>query len=376
MAMLEQIRFIEARDLAASTLAELGEVEDPVTGRLLALHAWAMVSQGDREGTVDEVERALELVQGADPRVEVEVLGWRAVIRSEAGGGSRGDWDALERAARANGGWLEAVGAILMRAGNDLTSPRAAILVDIQTALDLATSHGLTEAACRARYALIETRLQIGDWDTALAEGFENLEITERNAYHRATFRTWIAMSPILGARGEREALDRYRQWHVANQSTFPDPPSPYGQVHLAALDRLLADAGLSPAYERDVAPEVVGTEAYTNPDYVAAVEIVIRGWMANGQTAQATRALEEVRRAWLDPAEEPSALMQASAAAAAAETGRRAAALAREAEAPWWVARAIRGLPSGLASPEELAEADAIERRLRVGSEATSPPD
>jgi hypothetical protein len=176
----------------------------------------------------------------------------------------------------------------------------------------------------------------------------------------------------------------------VANRSTFPDPPSAYGQVHLAALDRLLARLGLGPAYDRDIAPEVVGTEAYTNPDYVAAVEILVGGWVADGQADRATTALEAVRETWFDPEDEPSALMRASvglmdawlrraggaqAADAAAELARPAAALAREAEAPWWVARAIRALPRGLATTEELAEADAIERRLNVPPAAADPP-
>jgi hypothetical protein len=310
------------------------------------------------------------------------------VILAESEGG--GDWDSLERAARANGRWLEAVGAILMRAGNDWTSSRAANLADIQSALDLAVTHGLTEPACRARYAAIEARLQTGDWDTALADGFRNLEITERNAYHRATFRTWIAMAPILAARGDGASLDRYRQWHVENRSTFPEPPSPYAQVHLTAFDRLLASAGLSPAYGREIAPEVVGTEAYTNPDYVAAVELLVGGWMADSQAEPARSALDAVNRSWRAPGEEPTPLMEASMAlmeawllrSATDGTGeevpgvaRRAAALARKAEAPWWVARAIRALPDGAATFEELAEAEAIERRLGARPDAGAPP-
>jgi predicted ATPase len=47
IAMNGQIRFIEARDLAAATLADLGAASDVVIGRLLALHAWSRVSQGD-----------------------------------------------------------------------------------------------------------------------------------------------------------------------------------------------------------------------------------------------------------------------------------------------------------------------------------------
>jgi hypothetical protein len=151
-----------------------------------------------------------------------------------------------------------------------------------------------------------------------------------------------------------------------------------------------LVGIGLPPAYGRAIEPEVVGTEAYTNPDYVAAVEIVVGGWLADGQTDKARAALEAVRRSWLAPAEEPSTLMQASVAlmdvwlgragptepdGPATGMGRQAAMLAREAEAPWWVVRAIRTLPDGTATVEELAEAEEIERRLRVAPGATAPP-
>ena len=70
--------------------------------------------------------------------------------------------------------------------------------------------------------------------------------------------------------------------------------------------------------------------------------------------------------RAWVLRRDRP-----ADAAAAA----RSAADWARRDEAPWWLVRAIRALPDGAATSEELAEAAEIEARLKVGSEATAPP-
>ena len=74
----------------AETLADIGPPEDALVGRLLSLHAWAKVAQGDREGTVEEVERALELVRGGDPRLEVEVRARRASVRTENLAGRHG----------------------------------------------------------------------------------------------------------------------------------------------------------------------------------------------------------------------------------------------------------------------------------------------
>jgi hypothetical protein len=56
-------------------------------------------------------------------------------------------------------------------------------------------------------------------------------------------------------------------------------------------------------------------------------------------------------------------------------EPARRSVDWARRGEAPWWVVRAIRALPEGAATAEELAEAEAIERRLNVVPGATAPP-
>jgi hypothetical protein len=103
---------------------------------------------------------------------------------------------------------------------------------------------------------------------------------------------------------------------------------------------------------------------------------------------ASAAEAVERIDARYRDDAENPpTALIEASLALmrawvlraqespSAVEAARRSAEWARQEGAPWWLARAIRALPDGEATASELAEADAIEQRLRVADGASAPP-
>jgi tetratricopeptide (TPR) repeat protein len=387
-AMIEQIRFIEARDLVAMTLADIGQPEDALVGRLLALHAWAMVAQGDREGTVEEAERALQLVRGGDRRLEVEVRGRRASVRTEAMFDVVEEWREVERMARSAGMWSVAVRAIHMRVGNDSdVAARDAIEV-FRSGLELATTHGLTEPACMARCTVVAALFGLGEWDEALALGLENVEIAERNVYIRPVYRTWISLGPMLEARRDREPLARFGAWFGANRSAFPEPPSAYGEVHNSAMDRMLATVDLEPVWGRPISVETLAAESYNNIEYVAAVEITIREWLSDGEFDRVADALARIEASWRAPGgTAPSRVIEASLDLmqawllrgnrdpAAAASARRSAGWARRDEAAWWVVRAIRALPKGAATAEELAEAEDIERRLRVAPGATAPP-
>jgi class 3 adenylate cyclase/tetratricopeptide (TPR) repeat protein len=386
-AMIEQIRAIEARDLVAETLAEIGQPEDALVGRLLALHAWAKVFQGDRETTVAEVERALELVRGGDPRVEIQVRGWRASVRTEAQISVVEEWRELEVMARAQGMWAVAVRALLMRFGNDPAASARDTLAAVRSGFDLATNHGLTEVASGSSSLIVGTQLGLGEWDEALALGFENVALAERNAYSRVLFRIWMALAPMLEARGDRDQLARYATWFDTVRSMFPEPPSPYAQVHNAAIDRMMATVGLPPVNGRPMTVEILATEAYNNVEYVAALEITIRDWLAEGASDRAAEALERIELSYRDDDDfPPTLLIEASFAlmhawvlrahgSGAVEAARTSADWSRRAEAPWWLARAIRALPDGEATAEELAEAAEIEGRLRVREGASAPP-
>jgi tetratricopeptide (TPR) repeat protein len=393
-AMIEQLRFIEAHDLVARALDDLAEQEDELVGRLLALHAWAQVAQGDRDGTVDEAERALELARGGDPWLELEVRYRRARVRSESLPDTRSEWAEVEGLARSLGSWgmaLRARSNLLLNVQDD-GQPRA-LLAQLHESLELAISHGLTQQACWSRYNIVDLLLRLGDWDDALETGLANIEIAERNSYHRPTFRTWMAMLPILSARGEPEALQRCAAWLRENRAVFPDPPSAYAVLHGRATDSMYERAGLSGPFGRSIEPEAIQFDAYGNTDYVAAIEAIVWGWLADGVPADRLRPpLSVLRGIWEEPGGPPAdAVMQASmelmdAWGARATDGeaatteitalaRQSASHGRAGQAPWWVVRALRAIPEDVASAEELAEADAIEEHLRVPRNATAPP-
>lgn len=387
-AMIEQIRFIEARDVVAETLADIGQPEDALVGRLMALHAWAMVAQGDREGTVQEAERALELVRGGDPQLEVEVRGRRAAVRTEAPFDVVEEWGEVERMARSAGMWSVAVRALHMRVGSDPNVSTRDASEIYRAGLELASTHGLAETASMARCWVLAALFGLGQWDEALEVGLENLEIAERNVYIRPAYRTWIALGPMLEARRDQTLLARYAAWFGANRAAFPEPPSAYGEVHNSAMDRMLATVGLEPAWGRPISVETLAAEAYNNIEYVAAVETTFREWLKNGKFGRAADALARIEASWRAPGGSPPSpvteaslglmqawLMRGNRGANNAEAVRRSADWARRDEAVWWVVRAIRALPAGEASPEELVEAEEIERRLRVAPGATAPP-
>jgi hypothetical protein len=147
---------------------------------------------------------------------------------------------------------------------------------------------------------------------------------------------------------------------------------------------------GLPPVVDRAITPEIVGTDAYSNPEYLEALETIIGSRIHQGQVPFAAEASRRVTATFAAPADasEQTHIERASLALHAAwvargeeswdeaeARSREAAVRARSAEAPWWVARAIRALPAGMATDEELAEAEDIERRLRVAPGATAPP-
>jgi hypothetical protein len=99
------------------------------------------------------------------------------------------------------------------------------------------------------------------------------------------------------------------------------------------------------------------------------AIAAIRHNWLVRDQTAPSPlmEASVGLMAAWLARAE--------GNAGETRETARASLVDARRAEAPWWVARASRALPEGAATAEELAEAEAIEARLRVVPGASAPP-
>jgi class 3 adenylate cyclase/tetratricopeptide (TPR) repeat protein len=393
-AMIEQARFPQAHELTTVALEELTPPEDVLAGRLMALHAWANVAWGKQEGVLAEAARALEVVRGTDPMIEIEVRERVVQIRSETTGVVAEDWGSLAELARQHRQWAVAITAMTMHtryAEADL-GPRAA-LAQYQDALDLALTHGLSEKAVWARYNYAAQLARLGDWDDAMATGMDGIEAGERYAYIRVVFRIWMALAVILAARGEPEPMARFAAWFEANRAAFPDPPSAFAQVLGVAINGRLRSLGLTSLFDWETTPEVVASVLYDQADWFDAVEAVIWEWIRNGDlptASEAHRAVEAQAKhqSEAEPKEPIGTLLHASLSLMAAwlaraqgETdsasthAREALAWARTAEAPWWVARAIRAIPEGMATVDEQSEADAIELWLKVADGATAPP-
>ena len=200
-----------------------------------------------------------------------------------------------------------------MRAGNDPDATSAEVLEVVRSTVELATTHGLTEQACMAQCMVATTQFELGGWDDALEVGFEAIAVAERNAYFRPSYRTWVAVVPILEARRDRDGLARLARWFDTIRSAFPEPPSAYGQVHNAAMDRMLASVGLPPVWGRPITVETLALEGYNNPDYIAAQEITVREWIPEGEMQRAAEAVERIEQTARAGRDAADSVMEAS---------------------------------------------------------------
>jgi len=230
----------------------------------------------------------------------------------------------------------------------------------------LAESRGFTEEVAWDDYLRAECALVTGDWQLAWEAGLRAIELGERNAYHRATVRTWAVIVLLADACGRTEVLEHARRWYVANEGIFPD--SPFGRLLKAAASIAIERAGLEPI--GDTTPgwltEAIEPNGQGLPSWFGAIELVADRWLELGEVA-ATRAwLERLRTAERsDPTRLGSALaslidakIRSAEGSDPTEPAREALALASEIPAPWWTSKALRALG-------ERDEAVEIERRL-----------
>ena len=371
-AYMEQIRFAEAEALTAETLDKLSGQPAAQLARLQALHAWTVAAQGREDGVLAELEVAREGARAAsDPYVELDVLDHSSAAQDEIDASSAAAWAELEDRARALGAWGHVVRAARSRAMHlAFEQPRAGLPVLEQTA-ELARAHGQLEDAGWCDYARCELLWLIGDWDGAVRLGETVVELAERNAYERLAFRTYVVLLPLAAARRDPRIADRYATWHEASAAHLPTALSPY-----ARLLRAAADVWIASAHGRPVeAPPPEAVEAVipmVNPHFVAAIEDVTRAWLDTGREDLAAAAGDRV--AAFAAEGEASPLIRASSALIATWLGRGdpqdAVRTAREADAPWWIARALRAA----GRPEE---AGVIEAGLGIGStEEPTPSD
>jgi tetratricopeptide (TPR) repeat protein len=383
--LYQQIAFGPALELATETLAEIGERDDVATVRLLILRDEAVSGltndyrplQGSVELTLERAHRA------GDPDVVLDALYHRVAIRHEGGTVDIEEWRELATAARARGRWPLVARALTGAAMIAMDSDRPRAAASLAEAEEVAIAQRLLEQQAWIGYLRVEDGLLFGDWTAAVRHGRRVIEIAEANAYHRVAVRTWHCLVPLAAARGDRELLAHAARWHEERRDTLPD--SPYARIMRAGVDLNLADAELLPAFVPEVASRLDSFSfADSSPSWYAAIERVLDAWLAAGLADAVRAALDRFDAIDYGTDPPPSAVGEIAFLRARFRSvvdgdragrivaGREALASFRALPAPWWAARAIRGLEAlEDASAEELAEAAAIERSLGLDGAA-----
>jgi hypothetical protein len=303
-------------------------------------------------------------------------------MRAEAGRATSADWQDVAQQAIAVGSWREAIAASMASTGDLIDDRALEAYVPIAHGRDAAVSHGFTEEVGWFDYLAAEAAFASGEWDQAMTVGGRAVALGEANAYLRLTVRVWHILVPIAAARGDRATVDHAARWYGALEGKFEFPDSPYARVVRAAQDLEMADFGLWPAQVPEVEPRIASFgDDPSGPSWSAALDRVFRAWVEAGELDGAGRAL-----AALDQAVErrpgvtrlghgTHELLRARLAlargddGAAAQAARAALDHFRGAQAPWWIAKAIRLLERAGAADEPLiTEAAGIERRLGAG--------
>jgi class 3 adenylate cyclase len=362
-AYMQQIRFPEAEELTAATIASLHGEPGATLARLRALHAWAVSAQGRSDGVRAETDLAWADAQAAgDPVLELDVLEPVNAARDEIDEAGETDWALLEEKALAAGRWHQVVVAGRIRAIIQADTDLRSALPRLDATAELASAHGLTEQAGWVSYSRTEVLWVLGQWDLALDAGRKVIELGERYAYQRLAFRTWVIVLPMAASRGDHALAEHWGRWWAGAANHFPSTHSPYARVLHAAIAVWVAQATGKPV----VPPADDLTDAFiamSNPHFLNAAETLVRSWLDAGRTAPAGLAARRSAEFAADPDATP--LMRASAAlldawtTGSSDAARSAAALSRELGAPWWELRALRVLGD--------PRADALEDALAI---------
>jgi hypothetical protein len=319
-----------------------------------------------------EVERALALARaGGDDRLELEARRHLTLMRIWTGEAGIEECEEIAELALERGEWVaglrsmnEAATLRLMRGDFDQAS------VVLRRGGELAEAHGLNELLGWNAYTHVENGLVSGAWDDAVAAAAAAHELAERQAHSRVAVRTWFALVPILGARGELGALRSARDWFAAQGLTSEHAKtiSPFAHVMAVGVEAVLARHGLADPPQPDpeiCLPHIVDQGGL--PSWLSAVEELLCLWIERGEGDFVRRALEE--RAGVRKGDPRSLLLghgidELTAARLDGDEGaaREALRLFRDLRAPWWQSKALC-----LLGEAEAAEAAAIERGLGI---------
>jgi len=301
---IQQLRFKEAVALANAALEEIGAAEDLDTAWLLYLRAWGTTAWAYQPQVKLDLERAMELATKlGDRRLELEVRFQFTSAAADEGTMTRADLAASDLAALETayelGDWQRVCKLSRSRAILLMETDGEASVAALKQASAVAEAHGLTEETAWGDYVRTELGLVSGDWKTGVAAGQGALDLADRNAYHRVQVRTWSALSPIAGATGRTDLLERAARWFAAHQAIFPG--SPFGSVLHGAVDVCLARAGLidPPTLPvEDMLPAWNETQGL--PSWHAAVEEIAQWWLERNKLDPVRQVLDRVA-AWHD---------------------------------------------------------------------------
>jgi class 3 adenylate cyclase len=372
----EQLHFLEARAIAEATLAELEHAHDIPWARLRLRRARAMALWDDTYDTAT-VEEVLTIARrDGDAVLELEALWSLAAFSDDTAA------EAIERLAQLAD--LAATRSQFAYVAYARRAQGVSVAFDggdpwplLDESVEVAATHGLREHLAWAEYVRSEVGLMLGEWDVADMAARQAIGLAETYAYHRVGVRTWFALAPIADARGDRPTLEHAARYFEAHAADFPD--SPYGRLMHAGLDVLLMRAGLKAdaeisfdhlrvSFDQDV-------DGATSSE---AVWLVASRWLDASRSADVRSAIAQIRAGFLTlPTSDLirgvvdvlEARLLLGAGSDAIEMLRSGLGLLRGMRAAWWTRRAIRLLEAaGDTTPEELAEAEAIEARLGVG--------
>jgi class 3 adenylate cyclase/tetratricopeptide (TPR) repeat protein len=382
----QQVRFDDAAALAKEALQELGQGEDVETARLLLLRGTAVgYGTDDVDGPLADVRRAAAIARTTHaPDVELEAVALHTRWETDLGDATVDDVREVERLALQRGRWATAAAAVRTEAIMLLEREPVAASEALDRGDELCRARGLLEELAWTEYVRTELGLLTGDWDGALAAGLRAVDLAERNAYRRAGIRSWYAILPIAAARQDEELLRRAHAFSKRFRPHFPAVPAPWARVMSTAADLRFAALGWSRTaiYEPDDDAALPAfDDASQLPSFCDAADAVLGAWLADGAHERVREALAvaaaAVERAPFRPVTWSAVvtLLRTRLCATVGETVDVGALRAeidafRSVPAPAWLARGLRQLEAlGAATAEEVAEVEAIERRLDIAS-------
>jgi class 3 adenylate cyclase len=379
----EQLRFADSRDLAASVIDELGDLDPLSLGRLVAARAMGgLGAAGPSPDTEPELERALELARIAgDLDFELQALTSLTTYRAETGRNSVDEWQRLEAMAVSRNAYLAAISAASNAIMSSLDDHADEVFGRTARVLETAEARGLNEDVGWASYLTGEAAFVQGDWDRAVEVCLRAVGLGEANAYRRLTVRTWHVLVPIATVRGDLQLLERAARWYDSLSGPFPD--SPYARVMRPAQDLAFAEAGLIPPVVLDIEPRIPSYQDEPGgPSWTAAADLVFRKWLEAGNVDGAGLILDGMTEA-LPRYPNMSLLgrgtyellrgrlaLARGDAAGATDAAKAALTHFRVSNAPWWMAKAIR-LMLRAGAPDPALEGEVIEIERKLGAVA-----